>query len=70
MIKDFGLESRFKFLDAIEEDQLKILYLKSSIYCLFFRAEGFSIVKLETLVLGLYVISTHAGCGSDLKSME
>ena len=62
-----GLESRIKFLGAISEDQLKILYLKSSIYCLFSREESFSIAKLEALVLGLYVISTPAGCGSDFK---
>ena len=41
MIKDLGLKSRVKFLGAISEDRLKILYLKSSIYCLCSRRRAF-----------------------------
>lgn len=54
---------------SLSEQQLENFYEKSSIFCLPSLKEGFAQVRIEAMSKGLPVITSEAGCGSDLEKM-
>ncbi|MEM3265560.1 MAG: glycosyltransferase family 4 protein [Thermoplasmata archaeon] len=66
LIIKYGLQNRITFTGTVDLPQLIDIYRKSSIFCLFSFNEGFPISRMEAIAMGMYVISTEAGCASDL----
>lgn len=66
LAKSYGIENKFTFLGYVSEDKLKSLYLRSMIFCLPSRAEGFPAVISEAVASGLPLITSEAGCGMDI----
>lgn len=66
MLKLYSIEDKVQFLGYVSEEDLKSLYLRSRIFCLPSRSEGFPATISEAAALGLPVIFSEAGCGKDL----
>ncbi|WMT50612.1 MAG: glycosyltransferase family 4 protein [Ferroplasma sp.] len=60
------LGKRIVFTGEKTREELIDIYGKASIYCLFSEHESFAISRLEAIAMGLYVITTPAGCANDL----
>ena len=67
MVNDLGLQEKISFTGEKTRKELIEIYNRSSIFCLFSRSESFSISRLEAIAMGLYVITTDAGCASDFE---
>lgn len=67
MMHSYGLQEKIFFTGEKTRNELIEIYSKSSIYCLFSRSESFSISRLEAIAMGLYVITTDAGCARDFS---
>lgn len=67
LITELNLEGHVILLGEISDAKLAEKLNSSAIFCSLSRSEGFSIARLEALSLGLPVITSPAGCGSDLK---
>lgn len=67
LIAALNLDGYVNFLGEISDIELSQKLNSSAIYCSLSRSEGFSIARMEALSLGLPVIVSTAGCGSDLK---
>ena len=61
-----GLNKRIIFTGEKSREELIKIYEHASIYCLFSEHEGFTISRLEAIAMGLYVITTPAGCAYDI----
>jgi glycosyltransferase involved in cell wall biosynthesis len=61
----YGLQKRIEFTGPLNLSRLIGVYSKSSIFCLFSTYESFAIARLEAIAMGMYVISSEAGCASD-----
>ncbi len=60
------LGRRIVFTGEKTMEELIDIYGRSSIYCLFSEHESFAISRLEAIAMGLYVITTPAGCANSL----
>lgn len=65
MVNSYGLGGRVIFTGQRNREQLIEIYNHSAIYCLFSEYESFAISRLEAIAMGLYVITTPAGCADD-----
>lgn len=66
MVKLYGIVDKVEFCGCVSEENLKSFYLRSRIFCLPSRSEGFPAAIAEAAALGLPVVSSEAGCGKDL----
>jgi glycosyltransferase involved in cell wall biosynthesis len=66
IINLYNLGSRISFTGEKNRKELLDIYRKASIFCLFSDHESFAISRLEAIAMGLYVITTDAGCAGDL----
>jgi glycosyltransferase involved in cell wall biosynthesis len=67
LINETGFSDRIKFLGPFNRKNLINKYSSSSIFCLASRHESFAISRLEAISMGMYVISTTAGCAQDFS---
>ena len=67
MVNSYGLKEKIFFIGERNRKELIEIYNQSPIYCLFSRSESFSISRLEAIAMGLYVITTDAGCAGDFS---
>ena len=67
LIDEIGISERVKFPGLLKTKQLIDKYRASSIFCLASRHESFAISRLEAISLGMYVITTTAGCAKDFR---
>ena len=67
MVNSYGLKEKIFFVGEKSRKDLIEIYNQSPIYCLFSRSESFSISRLEAIAMGLYVITTDAGCARDFS---
>ena len=66
IVNSYRLNSRILFTGEKSREELIDIYNSASIYCLFSEHESFAISRLEAIAMGLYVITTDAGCAADL----
>ena len=66
MVKSYSMDKRIIFTGEKSREELIEIYNHASIYCLFSEHESFAISRLEAIAMGLYVITTPAGCANDL----
>ena len=66
MVNSYGLNKRVIFTGEKNREELIEIYKRASIYCLFSEHESFAISRLEAVAMGLYVITTPAGCAYDI----
>lgn len=66
LVNSYDLEKRIIFTGEKNREQLIEIYNHASIYCLFSEHESFAISRLEAIAMGLYVITTPAGCADDI----
>ncbi len=67
MVNSYGLKEKIFFSGQKSREELIEIYNQSPIYFLFSRSESFSISRLEAIAMGLYVITTDAGCARDFS---
>lgn len=67
MVNSYDLENRLIFTGEKNREELIEIYKRASIYCLFSEHESFAISRLEAVAMGLYVITTPAGCATDIS---
>jgi glycosyltransferase involved in cell wall biosynthesis len=65
IIDKLNLKDRITFKGPYGLEQLKDIYSRASIFCLFSINEGSPISRLEAIASGMYVISSPAGCAED-----
>jgi glycosyltransferase involved in cell wall biosynthesis len=65
MVNSSGLEKRVIFTGEKNRKELMEIYKHASVYCLFSEFESFAISRLEAVSMGLYVVTSDAGCASD-----
>ena len=66
IVNSYNLSARISFTGEKNRAELLDIYKKASIFCLFSNHESFAISRLEAIAMGLYVITTDAGCARDL----
>ncbi|WP_298276351.1 glycosyltransferase family 4 protein [Ferroplasma sp.] len=67
IVRSCGLEERVIFTGEMSRTELIEIYNHASIFCLFSDHESFAISRLEAISMGLYVITTQAGCADDIS---
>ncbi len=67
IINKNSLQDKIIFSGLKNREELIEIYKKTSIFCLFSKFESFAISRLEAIAMGLYVITSEAGCSEDLK---
>ena len=67
MVDSYDLREKIFFIGERSRKELIEIYNQSPIYCLFSTSESFSISRLEAIAMGLYVITTDAGCARDFS---
>lgn len=68
MVERNGLQGMVTFPGYIDDESLTMKYRTDSIFCLPSYREGFSISRLEAAANGMPVVTSDAGCGSDLRN--
>lgn len=66
LIHSYNLETRISFTGEKSREELIKIYKSASIFCLFSNHESFAISRLEAISMGLYIITSDAGCARDL----
>ena len=66
LVNSKGLDNRIIFTGEKCRNELIEIYGHASIYCLFSEHESSAISRLEAIAMGLYVITTTAGCADDV----
>jgi glycosyltransferase involved in cell wall biosynthesis len=66
LIRSYNMQTRISFTGEKSREELIRIYNSASIFCLFSNHESFAISRLEAIAMGLYVITTDAGCARDL----
>ena len=66
MAEPLLMDKRIIFTGEKSREELVDIYNSASIYCLFSEHESFAISRLEAIAMGLYIITTPAGCADDL----
>ena len=67
IVRSCSLEERIIFTGEMSRTELIEIYNHASIFCLFSDHESFAISRLEAISMGLYVITTQAGCADDIS---